>query len=83
MPRMQGEERLAKPFTPVRFWWAPSALASGIWLARALCAAFSGRFLFRLIPVVADYLDVKLAHDWPTASFTASNFRCRRTWVQQ
>jgi hypothetical protein len=27
-----------------------------------MCAAFSGRSLVRLGPVIADYLDVKLAH---------------------
>jgi hypothetical protein len=30
-----------------------------------------GRFIVRLNPIVADYLDVKLAHDWPT-DLTAS-----------
>jgi hypothetical protein len=33
--------------------------------------ACSGRILIRLSPVVADYLDVKLAHGWPTVSSSA------------
>jgi hypothetical protein len=42
-----------------------------------LCAAFSGRFLVRLTPVAADYLDVKLAHDWPTGIQRAVIPECR------
>src|SRR5215212_10612723 len=43
-----------------------------MWLARALCAAFSRRFFIRLSPAVADSLDVKLAHHWPTSRQRAS-----------
>jgi hypothetical protein len=42
---------------------------------------FQAAPLIRLDPVVADYLDVKLAHGWPTALFTGSEFRWRRTRV--
>jgi hypothetical protein len=69
--------RPAKLFTPVRFWLG--AFRSG---KRDLAFWSALRSLFRPPPhpglrpvVVVDYLDVKLAQNWVTATFIGSVFQ--------